>query len=216
MSAPRWPHELCYQGDDTIQKPLFNQTISHKYSSSKFYFQQNTTIKQQKFMALSLKHCCIRLVVTREAIRLIKLARHTRNSSSGPDQYHACWYIESLNCHVIFGYSIHSWKENKFISLIRNDFNCLGISKWNVCMYPYFISSRHTGEAQLSAVLISRKDMQIYHDDVIKWKHFRVTGGFPSRRPVTRIFDVFFDLYPNKRLSKQSNRWWFETPSRSL
>ena len=37
------------------------------------------------------------------------------------------------------------------------------------------------------------------HDDVIKWKHFPrhwpfVTGGFPSQRPVTRIFDVFFDL----------------------
>ena len=43
-----------------------------------------------------------------------------------------------------------------------------------------------------------------------------VTGGFPSQRPVTRGFDVFFDLRLNKRLSKQSRRWWFETPSRSL
>ena len=31
-----------------------------------------------------------------------------------------------------------------------------------------------------------------------------VTGEFPSQRQVTRIFDVFFDLRPNKRLSKQS------------
>ena len=30
------------------------------------------------------------------------------------------------------------------------------------------------------------------------------TGGeFPAQRPVTRSFDVFFDLRPNKRLSKQ-------------
>ena len=43
-----------------------------------------------------------------------------------------------------------------------------------------------------------------------------VTGGFPSQRPVTRSFDVFFDLRLNKRLSKHSRRWWFETPSRSL
>ena len=43
-----------------------------------------------------------------------------------------------------------------------------------------------------------------------------VTGGFPSQRPVTRSFDVFFDLRLNKRLSKQSKRRWFETPSRSL
>ena len=42
-----------------------------------------------------------------------------------------------------------------------------------------------------------------------------VTGGFPSQRPVTRNFDAFFDLRPNKRLSKQSRRRWFETPSRS-
>ena len=43
-----------------------------------------------------------------------------------------------------------------------------------------------------------------------------VTGGFPSQRPVTRSFDVFFDLRLNKRLSKQSGRRLFETPSRSL
>ena len=29
-----------------------------------------------------------------------------------------------------------------------------------------------------------------------------VTGEFPTQRPVTRSFDVFFDLRPNKRLSK--------------
>ena len=43
-----------------------------------------------------------------------------------------------------------------------------------------------------------------------------VTGGFPSQRPVTRSFDVFFDLHLNKRLSKQSRRRWFETPSHTL
>ena len=42
------------------------------------------------------------------------------------------------------------------------------------------------------------------------------TGGFPSKSPVTWSFDVFLDLCPNKRLSKQSRRRWFETPSRSL
>ena len=30
-----------------------------------------------------------------------------------------------------------------------------------------------------------------------------VTGEFPSQRPVTRSFDIFFDLSLNKRLSKQ-------------
>ena len=43
-----------------------------------------------------------------------------------------------------------------------------------------------------------------------------VTGEFPSQRPVTRSFDIFFDLRMNKRLSKQSWGWRFETPSRPL
>ena len=64
------------------------------------------------------------------------------------------------------------------------------------------------------------------HDDVIKWKtfprnwplcgEFTGPGEFPTQRPVTRSFDVFFDLRLNKRLSKQTWGWWFETQSWSL
>ena len=43
-----------------------------------------------------------------------------------------------------------------------------------------------------------------------------VPGEFPAQRPVTRSFDVFFDLCLNKRLSKQWQGWWFETLSRPL
>ena len=55
---------------------------------------------------------------------------------------------------------------------------------------------------------------------------FRVTGHLygeftgprwiPTQRPVKRSFDVYFDLRPNKRLSKQPWGWLFETPSRPL
>ena len=41
-------------------------------------------------------------------------------------------------------------------------------------------------------------------------------GDFPTQRPVTRSFDVYFGLRPNKWLSKQSWGWWFETLSCSL
>ena len=81
------------------------------------------------------------------------------------------------------------------------------------------------------------------HDDVIKWKHFprywsnlrtrskisiimmtssngnifRVTGHlcgeFTGPRWIPQSFDVFFDLRPNKSLSKQWWGWWFETQS---
>ena len=63
------------------------------------------------------------------------------------------------------------------------------------------------------------------HNDVIKWKNIPRYWPFVrgihrspvnSQRPVTRSFGIFFDLRPNKRLSKQSWGWWFETPSRSF
>ena len=49
---------------------------------------------------------------------------------------------------------------------------------------------------------------------------FRVTGPLcgecTTQRPVTRSFDVFFDLRLNKRLRKQPWGWWFEMLSWSL
>ena len=42
-----------------------------------------------------------------------------------------------------------------------------------------------------------------------------VTGEFPPQRPVTWSFDVFLSV-PEQTASKQSRRWWLETPSRSL
>ena len=67
-----------------------------------------------------------------------------------------------------------------------------------------------------------------WHDDVIKWKLFpcywpfvrginsSVNGEFPTQRPVTRSFDVFYDLRLNKRFSKLWRGWWFETRSCTL
>ena len=47
-------------------------------------------------------------------------------------------------------------------------------------------------------------------------EEFTGPGEFPTQRPVTRSFDVFFDLRLNKRVSKQPWGCWFETPSWSL
>ena len=54
-----------------------------------------------------------------------------------------------------------------------------------------------------------------FHDDVIKWKHFpRYRPFVPGIHRSTKASDTelwcFFDLRPNKRLSKQSLRWWFD------
>ena len=45
---------------------------------------------------------------------------------------------------------------------------------------------------------------------------FTGPGEFPTQRPVTQSFDVFFDLRLDKRLSKQPWGGWVETPSWSL
>ena len=65
----------------------------------------------------------------------------------------------------------------------------------------------------ITSEILSFNTKLLNHDDVIKWKIFRVTGPLcgefigdrwiPSQRPVMRSFDVFFDLRLNKRLSKQ-------------
>ena len=65
------------------------------------------------------------------------------------------------------------------------------------------------------------------HEDVIKmetfpryWTFVRIIHwspvNSPHKWPVTLSFDIFFDLRLNKRLSKQSWGWWFETLSRPL
>ena len=70
-----------------------------------------------------------------------------------------------------------------------------------------------------------------YHSFITWWRHQMeafsallaicagnspVHGEFPAQRPVTRSFDVFFDLSLNQRLSKPSLGWWYETLSRPL
>ena len=99
---------------------------------------------------------------------------------------------------------------------------------------PMYGCDTRPRERSLVSLLIESKQEQapyirIKHDDVIKWKHFPrywpfvrgihrspVPGEFPAQSPVTRSFDGFFDLRLNKRLSKQSWGWWFETLSCQL
>ena len=56
-----------------------------------------------------------------------------------------------------------------------------------------------------STIRMNHKNLYKNHDDVMKWKHFPcywpfvrrnspVPGEFSAQRPVTRSFDVFFDL----------------------
>ena len=98
-------------------------------------------------------------------------------------------------------------------------------SKWT-----YFILAWH-GKCDTMLYISDRLDSNSsYHNqakDMMTSSNgtvFRVTGPlcgeftgpgeFPTQSPVTRSFDVYFDLRLNKRLNKQSRGWWFETLSR--
>ena len=89
----------------------------------------------------------------------------------------------------------------------------------NIYIYrnPQFYSNTHFAKCIWS---------ENSHDGVIKWKHFPITGhlcgeftgpgDFAHKGQRRGAFDVLFDLRLNKRLSKQSWGWWFETQSRPL
>ena len=84
-------------------------------------------------------------------------------------------------------------------------------------------------QGQIWNLLYLRRKQSYYHDTKGKhtwWRHqietfsallpicagnSPVPGEFPTQRPLTRSFHVFFDLRLNKRLSKQWWGWWFET-----
>ena len=96
----------------------------------------------------------------------------------------------------------------------------------NVEYYKYRLFCIFKCIPLLQIMLYPQGCFRKHYDDVIKWKTFSVllvlcarnspiTGEFPWQRPVTRSFDVFFDLRLNKRLCKQSRRRGFETPWRS-
>ena len=87
--------------------------------------------------------------------------------------------------------------------------------KLKCCRYGHLVYS-------LMALLLT-----LFHDDVIKWKHFR--RYWPFVRGIHRLtvnsphkdqwrgalmFTLICAL--NKQLSKQSRGWWFKTPLRSL
>ena len=84
-----------------------------------------------------------------------------------------------------------------------------------LCVSKLSAFPRHKDNAERALVEFWRQQMETFSALLaICAGKSPVTGESPSQRPVTRSFDVFFDLRRNKRLSKERRRW-FET-SRSL
>ena len=62
----------------------------------------------------------------------------------------------------------------------------------------------HNESQTLEMLMMTSSSGNIFRVTGPLWGASPVTGGFPSQRPVTRSFDVFFDIGLNKLSSKQS------------
>ena len=85
----------------------------------------------------------------------------------------------------------------------------------SISSYP-IVSTWMVTQSTLSHSTMTSSNGNIFRVTGPLCGEFTGPGEFPTQRPVTRSFDVFFDLHLNKRLSKQPWGWWFETPSWSF
>ena len=96
---------------------------------------------------------------------------------------------------------------------------CSGYCSWSAMgseLPPIYIASRYM-DTEFAKVTWWRHQMETFSALLaLCARDSPLSSEFPSQRPATRSFDVFFYFRLNKWLSKQSTRRWFETPSRSL
>ena len=82
---------------------------------------------------------------------------------------------------------------------------------WSVNIINSFLTTEKHERPWIIEYIICKEKTSFYHDDVIKWKHFSAllaicvgnssaSDDFSAQRPVTRSFDLFFDLCLNKWL----------------
>ena len=131
------------------------------------------------------------------------------------------WYLQFLkSLKINFGSNFPVLRVNRFWNVdIHALYESLGQqhhqyfnNKYIAQIYAYYVDFYP----------ITQKKKE--HDDIIKWAHFPRYRPFvreftghrwtPRTKASDAKFDVLFDLRLNKRLSKQSWGWWFETPSR--
>ena len=114
--------------------------------------------------------------------------------------------IPLISCQICIAFLIHliEWQLFIFISLTNE-------------MYAHsVVHVVSVYQTQHSVHMMTSSNGNIFRVTGPLCGEFTGPGEFPTQRPVTQSFDVFFDLRLNKRLSKQPWGWWFETSSWSL
>ena len=106
----------------------------------------------------------------------------------------------------------HEWPRGRTVGTFGEFWICLMI------FYSSYVNAKCNIMLQYSKphIMMTSSNGTIFRVTGPLCGEFTGPGEFPAQRPVTRRFDVFFDLRLNKRLSKQSWGWWFETLHWSL
>ena len=130
----------------------------------------------------------------------------------------------------------------QYFNRIWNSVKILSALVWNMLNWSQRIFAHHNSYIvmtcakfccdQLNMLMLWRRALQIFiwfpiHDDIIKLKHFPHYWPFmqgihqsplnsPHKGQWRRALMFSLICTLNKRLSKQSWGWWFQTPSRSL
>ena len=99
-------------------------------------------------------------------------------------------------------------------SVINFEQKIISASVPNTAQHPHFHPT--PPNPLIAHAMMTSSDEHIFASLAICAGIHRSPVVSPSQKPEARSFDVFFDLRLNKRLSTQSRRRWFETPSRSL
>ena len=71
-----------------------------------------------------------------------------------------------------------------------------------ICLCPRYLPL--TQKSVMGELLYELERAYKYHDDFMIRDYFPVSGGHLHKEPVTRNFDVFFDVHLTKRLNKQA------------
>ena len=168
---------------------------------------------QKQLCILINSHGIRRLILT------TKITRH-RNSYELFTPWHGCpsghIVCSNLAWGIPYAFSFFYFRFGRRItfgaSFLVKIFGALltVINSYNVLLVGRFFQGMGSMAASQCGLVIRKYHViRKYQDDVIKWEFFSrfwsfvrgIHREFPSQRPVTRSFDVFFDLCLNKRVS---------------
>ena len=233
LNKMHWDKRMDYQS--WILR-WFHDIRDHTRRYTPMYSYLDSMLKMNRCILLEVKSDTLVLfnICTNyhHTVILIKISIHYDADVFGSNMYYIVWFIR---CRDHYGYGFDQWEKALHSNAISHWWSpytelslrfVINHGGYHVKYDKFFSISNqtvsHTHHSIASTIdtlpeTRCRHQMETFSALLtICVGNPSVTGGFPSQRPVTRSFDVSFELCLNKWLSKQWRRRWFKTPSRLL